>query len=171
MVEAMFITNDTNGCIYNRDGDQFNKGMFLILMTEKNAPMVNGKYHVRAIVRYVTLTQFGPWMMGSCRIGNNKYTLSGAYGSDGLLLDVDHDAFERGIDLPNDLYDAWSNGGGHNGAGNESSMMRKWAHDHIAALYDVKTPCLHAFREFAAIRNGCTNRVAYKLRLDMQYGR
>lgn len=84
-------------------------------------------YPIRAIVRYVRMRQMGHWMMGSARIGTERITLSGSYGSDGLPTSVSDSAYESGVELPQYLYDAWNKGGGWNSAGSEAGMMREWA--------------------------------------------
>ena len=80
-----------------------------------------------AIVRRVALRQFGHFMMGRARLrGNQWITVSGAYGGDGLPRTVD--ALPKdAVLLPRELYDAWSKGGGHNGAGSEAKAIRVWA--------------------------------------------
>jgi len=116
----MYLLND--GHIYYRGTRQcWRRGLFLILMdtAEETA--------LRAIVRKVALQQRGHWMMGRTRIGKYWYTLSGAYGSDGLPLTVKPDAYARGVLVPKHLVDAWKKGGGWNSAGREVSAMRDWA--------------------------------------------
>lgn len=92
-------------------------------------------YPLRAIVRYVRMRQVGHWMMGSARIGSHRITLSGSYGSDGLPTTVPDSVYKLGVPLPQELYDAWSNGGGWNCAGSEAEAMRKWA---LSALVPPK---------------------------------
>lgn len=129
----MFIKVKRSG--YTRDGEQFCSGRFLILMRDKNEkPAMDNstippsiKYNVRGIVRYVAMRQLGHFMMGSARIGNKRIVLSGAYGQDGLLCDVDTDTFNMGTPLPEELYNAWAHGGGWNSAGSEAPLMREWA--------------------------------------------
>lgn len=65
-------------------------------------------------------------MMGRANIGGRWRSVSGAYGSDGLPMEVDALPADA-LPLPRELYDAWSKGGGHNGAGTESDAMRAWA--------------------------------------------
>ncbi len=105
------------------------RARFLILVQDKSQPL--GPNNMRAIVRKVALRQCGHWMMGCARIGGKTITISGSYGSDGLPVTVDTEIYNRGIDLPQDLYNAWSKGGGHNSAGSEAVAMRKWAQENF----------------------------------------
>lgn len=84
-------------------------------------------YPMRAIVRYVRMRQMGHWMMGSARIGSERVTLSGSYGSDGLPSTVSDAVYDAGTEVPTHLVEAWGKGGGWNSAGNEASQMREWA--------------------------------------------
>jgi hypothetical protein len=87
-------------------------------------------YPLRAIVRYVRMKQFGHFMMGSAVVGKHRLILSGSYGSDGLPYTVkDDEVYEAGVELPQELFDKWNNGGGWNGAGSEAPAMRAWALD------------------------------------------
>lgn len=97
----------------------------------------------RAIVRYVRMKQFGQFMMGTARVGKHKLILSGSYGGDGLPKSVPDEVYEAGVELPQELYDAWSNGGGWNGAGSEASAMRTWA---IANFPRTKADVLRRLR-------------------------
>ena len=129
----MFITSKYSG--YNQHGEQSAAGLFLILMTRKGdhgSCLAPGA--TRAVVRYVRMTQLGHFMMGSAQIGPERVVLSGGYGNDGLPTDVSDAAFERGVDVPEDLMIAWNTGGGHNGAGSEADMFRQWAHAHMTQL-------------------------------------
>ena len=122
----MFITGRSS-C--NRYGEQSSQGMFLILMQ----PMEE-EYRdlpIRGLVRRVKLTQLGHWMMGELKIKDHSITLSGAYGSDGLTRDVPKEVYDLGVDLPEELHEAWNKGGGWNGVGSEASLMKKWAIDHV----------------------------------------
>ena len=65
--------------------------------------------------------------MGSAVVGKHRLGLSGSYGSDGLPKSVPDEVYEAGIELPQELYDAWNHGGGWNGAGSEATAMRAWA--------------------------------------------
>ena len=79
-----------------------------------------------AVVRKVALHQLGHWMMGRVRLGAEWATVSGAYGDDGMPMNVDvlpKDAKP----LPLDLYNAWCKGEGWNSAGSEVRVMVEWA--------------------------------------------
>lgn len=104
-----------------------NVGRFLSFQDANNAP-------IRAIVRRVSLRQLGHFMMGFARVGKHRLTVSGAYGADGLVMSVPSDVYERGVELPKTLKDAWSNGGGWNSAGSEADAMREWALENLAEL-------------------------------------
>lgn len=123
----MFVTMRRSG--YTRDGSQFAQGMYLILALPDDAPNNPAIWrdNVRGIVRSVSLRQLGQFMMGRVTIAGHKLSVSGSYGSDGLLKDVPRKVWERGVPLPPALYDAWAHGNGWNGAGNEADAMREWA--------------------------------------------
>lgn len=126
----MFITNKRSG--YNRNGEQFASGKFLILMQETPG---NGpgeiqrvcKAPIRCLVRPTHFTSLGNFCMGFAMIHGRRLTLSGAYGGDGLPVSVDAETYARGLELPDELRGLWSNGKGWNGAGNEMDEMKKWA--------------------------------------------
>ena len=106
---------------------------FLILIQHKDKPL--GPDNFRAIVRKVALHQFGHFMMGTARIKGHSITLSGSYGSDGLPHTTDIDeVYNAAIPVPKELYDAWSEGGGHNSCGTEACAMRDWALKNIKEL-------------------------------------
>lgn len=103
--------------------------LFLLLIQKA------GSDDVKAIVRKIALRQFGPWMMGKVAIYGERYTVSGAYGSDGLPKTVSDKVFDRArVALPADLYEAWSQGGGWNSCGTEAIAMREWAIDNLDKL-------------------------------------
>ena len=79
-----------------------------------------GRHPIRCIVRKVALEQLGHWMMGYARAFGHRITISGSYGSDGLPKNVDREVWDKAIPLPDDLYDAWNKGGGHNSCGSEA---------------------------------------------------
>lgn len=90
-----------------------------------------------AVVRSVTLSQCGHWMMGSLQLAGEAVTVSGAYGSDGLPGDLDKlsEAQQRLlVEVPFDLAVEFWSGGGWNSAGKEAPAMRKWAQEHIRQL-------------------------------------
>ena len=120
----------TGGRAYYRGTEQHaSRGRFLILLSDD--------YHHRAlfaIVRTVALSQCGQFMMGTARVYGHSLVISGAYGSDGLPLNVDRlpepirDRVRAEMKpLPRHLYQLWADGGGWNGAGTEADGMRRWA--------------------------------------------
>jgi hypothetical protein len=124
----MYIRTKYSG--YNRHGEQSSGGMFLILMQSN----VIGDQSMRAVVRYVRLRQIGHFMMGSAQVGKVRLVLSGAYGGDGLPKTVDDATYQRGVPVPAELIEAWSNGGGWNSAGSEAGPFREWALNNLRAL-------------------------------------
>ena len=80
------------------------------------------------------MEQFGPWMMGTMRVGHYEITLSGSYGGDGLPCNVPPAVYRQGVEVPADLIEQWNTGGGHNGAGSEAKAMRAWAAGHLGEL-------------------------------------
>lgn len=125
----MFLSTNRSG--YTRDGSQHASGPFIVLMQGEGAQ----HQHVKAVVRHARLSQLGHWMMGSMRLADYKLTLSGSYGADGLLCTVPDDIYcGFGLELPQELYEAWNKGGGHNCSGSEGPLIRKWAFDNIKQL-------------------------------------
>jgi len=93
------------------------------------------KFPIKAIVRKVSLRQLGHWMMGTARIYGQSVTVSGSYGSDGLILGVHKDIYEKAkVYLPAWLKEKWNKGGGWNSAGSEGPEMRQWALENIKEL-------------------------------------
>ena len=127
----MFITNSRRG--YDRNGQQFASGLFLFLMQPEGG-VASASLPMRCLVRHVALHQLGHWMMGFARVGKHRLTVSGSYGADGLPMSVPQEVYERGIPLPQELYEAWNKGGGWNSAGSEAPLMRKWALEHLKEL-------------------------------------
>jgi hypothetical protein len=126
----MFIGNARGG--YTRDGQQRASGDYLILMQPGDERV--GGNNLRAMVRMVKMSQLGQFMMGTFKAGAHEVTVSGAYGSDGLPATVARELWELGEPLPDDLFEAWNNGGGWNGPGAEAEAMRLWAEANMAAL-------------------------------------
>lgn len=114
---------------YYRGNEQCaSRGWFLILTLPKSTEA--GKHQmkpIRCFVRKVAMRQMGHWMMGSARIRGVSITLSGTYGGDGLTCDVARDLYELGVELPEELYEKWNKGGGHNSGGSEMPALREWA--------------------------------------------
>lgn len=135
----MFLSNSKGGL--NRSGEQFSHGLFLLLMVDGSKDWLRRtpeeKKAVRGLVRFVRMHQFGHFMMARLTVTGHKLSLSGTYGSDGLLLDVPKEVFELGLDLPSELYEAWAKGGGHNSAGSEARVMHKWGLDNMKRLRNL----------------------------------
>lgn len=136
----MFINRTIGG--YTRDGEQFARGRFLCVFHSnqfKRAEETGRDWRehpkelrrkLYATVRYCHLKQFGHWMMGTVSIGGSRVTVSGAYGGDGLPMDLEklpETARSRLVEVPADLAEKFWNGGGHNSAGTEADAMRTWA--------------------------------------------
>jgi len=108
---------------YDRSGNAWSRGKFLIMAIPENGAMKP----IRCFVRHVSMKQFGHWMMGKARIHNQSITMSGSYGCDGLPVTVKNEIYKTGLDLPEELYNAWKNGGGWNCAGSEAKAICDWA--------------------------------------------
>lgn len=123
---------------YNRGGEQFSHGLFLILMVDGDKDWLKRtpeeKKAVRGLVRFVRMGQSGHFMVAFVNIKGHRIYLSGTYGADGLLKDVPHAVYELGLDLPPELYEAWAKGGGHNSAGSEAEAMHRWAQENLKRL-------------------------------------
>ena len=122
----MFITKTRS--YYSGNEQHARRARFLLLVQPKRATISEtcAADNTYALVRKVALAQCGNWMMGRANIGGKWRTVSGAYGSDGLPMDIDTLPADA-VRLPADLYKAWSTGGGWNGAGSEAPAMRAWA--------------------------------------------
>lgn len=113
---------------YTRDGEQFAHGYMLLMLQSKDMPIGEmSRTPIRCLVRYVRLRQLGHFMMGIVHIAGHRLSVSGAYGNDGLPMDVPPEVYDLGVELPADLREAWNKGGGHNSAGSEAPLMREWA--------------------------------------------
>ena len=115
----VFYVSTCPGCIRN-EAERKARGCVTYLQKTTS-------HKIRAIVRYVRMRQMGPWMMGAARVHGESITLSGSYGSDGLPCSVADEVYQIGVELPDELYQAWNTGGGWNGAGSEAKTMRAWA--------------------------------------------
>lgn len=82
---------------------------------------------IRALVRKVALHQCGHFMMGSARAFGKRIPISGSYGADGLPRSVPKEVYEKAVPVPQELLDAWNNGGGWNSCGSEAPLMAEWA--------------------------------------------
>lgn len=85
----MFVSYEHHRAGYNRDGNQFAQGYFLMLFCRPDAKETYEQSEhekLYACVRYVRLSQLGHWMMGYAHVGGKKFTLSGELGNDGLPM-------------------------------------------------------------------------------------
>jgi hypothetical protein len=121
---------------YTRHGQQYAHGRFLVVFSgTENYPEPHPETGrvlpmLYAAVRTVRLTQCGHWMMGSLRLGKDSVSVSGAYGGDGLPMDMDQLSEEQRALLspvPFGLAVEFWSGGGWNSAGSEAQAMREWA--------------------------------------------
>jgi hypothetical protein len=109
----------------------YKKKLFLLMVQ----PKYQTNYPIKLCVRRVVLRQFGHFMMGNARIYGHVVTVSGAYGSDGLPMNVPKEVYDKlSVILPDELYAMWNKGGGWNSCGSEASAMRKWALGCLASL-------------------------------------
>ena len=119
----MFVTNKRRG--YDRSGSQVASGEFLCIFSDtkaKGSEWADEHLKLYAVVLFCSMSQCGHWMMGSVKIGNQKLTVSGTYGNDGLPMDLDKVFPENRKHLssvPKELQDKFWAGGGHNSAGSE----------------------------------------------------
>ena len=120
----MFLSIKNSG--YDRYGQQFASGRFLVLVQPK-LPFDVPPSPIRAIVRYTRMEQCGNFVMGSCRAFGHSVTLSGDYGNDGLSRTVPDVVYDRATPVPAELIEAWNTGRGWNSAGSEAAAMRQWA--------------------------------------------
>ena len=142
----MFIRRGKSG--YNRDGEQYAAGQFLILadhVDTAGGPLnfiknEAGRIKLRAFVRHVHLRQFGHWMTGWTTLYDtdgeaHKIYCDGTYGSNGLPKDMPRKLWDAGVEVPDDMLEVfWSGEGGHNSAGSEGPKIRDWAQANYKAL-------------------------------------
>ena len=124
----MYIQNTP--IYYRGDQQTVQRAPFLLLLQPNQATISEScrPENTYAVVRQVALKQMGHWMMGRANLSGKWVVVSGGYGNDGLPMSIP--TLPRDAQpLPRELYDAWSNGGGHNGPGSEASALRKWAID------------------------------------------
>ena len=115
-----------DGITYYQGGEQrTGRGPFLLLLQTRDSEQIY------ACVRQVALCELGHFMMGRARIEGKTYSVSGAYGHDGLPMTVDRIPADAKL-LPFDLREAWNSGGGWNGAGSEVPAMKQWARENLA---------------------------------------
>jgi hypothetical protein len=125
-----------------RDGEQRARGSFLMLFAldgDTERPR-----QLRAFVRYVSMHQFGHFMMGSALIKvpgcvDLKVGLSGTYGHDGLPRDASMDLWPHLHPVPEEIAKVyWTDTSGHNSAGAEGPSMREWAIANIKTLRKLR---------------------------------
>ena len=127
----MYIQRIENYC--DTHGTQFvRRAPFLILIQSEDREC--GPTNFRAFIRTIGLKQCGHWMMGTARIFNESITISGSYGNDGLPKTVSEKIFLKGFPVPEDLYNEWAYGAGHNSAGSEAESFRIWALENYKQL-------------------------------------
>lgn len=139
---------------YDRDGSQWARGPFLVIICHDTERYANGKRKLRAFVRRATLRQSGHFMNGTivAKLDGKDITIGveGTYGNNGLPHDTgfkNHadkkiaydarpivDLWDVAHDLPEELAQAFWAGGGHNSAGDEGPAMRKWAEENQEML-------------------------------------
>lgn len=145
---------------YDRDGSQWARGPFLVVMCHDTERYADGKKKLRAFVRRATLRQCGHFMMGSILATLNRrpinITVSGTYGNDGLPCDSgfkNHadksiryeerplvNLWDVAHELPEELTRAFWAGDGWNGAGSEGPLMRQWAEENLELLRKWRLP-------------------------------
>jgi hypothetical protein len=130
----MYLGTDDSHTYYATGGQQkHSQGDFLLLLTPEDENVKEN--NLRACVRQVALEEIGHFMMGDARIGGESFTVTGAYGNNGLPMQVPRQIWEDyGEPVPDRLYEEWKEGGGHNSAGTEAGPVREWAEEKLAAL-------------------------------------
>lgn len=135
---------EDKGGYYDSHGQQHSrKGWFLMLMHPEHHWSEREKRkdyftETRALVRKVALSQCGHWMMGTARAFGHSLTVSGAYGADGLIMNVPEEVYEKAYPVPERLMRLSNDGGGWNSAGSEADEMRKWALENLDKLTPKK---------------------------------
>ena len=127
----MFITGGQRS--YTRSGEQKRgSGSFVILVSCDELPL--NKDNFRACVVRMHMEQCGHWVMGNAMIQGKRFTLSGAYGADGLTMTVPKDVFDGCVPVPEELYEMWAHSEGHNTCGREAVSVKEWALANIKEL-------------------------------------
>jgi len=139
---------------YNKDGEQFCKGLFLIIASEPNSKDRRPKLRAKVVTAH--MKQLGHWMMANVTLGSFNVVLSGSYGSDGLPFDFrqhfpnkekenkgkgeimtdkeQNFLWNQFEPMPPELQEQFWEGGGHNTVGKEGPAMREWALRNLALL-------------------------------------
>jgi hypothetical protein len=139
----MFLTSKRG--FHRRNGTQWVCGTFLwVVLPDAPPPGVEHDpsrlYHppfalARAFVRSVTMTQSGHFMSGPITVGPYQGWVEGTYGANGLPDDAPTWVWSAGVQVPEDIMNAWAKGeGGHNGGGAEMLELGKWARQHLREL-------------------------------------
>jgi hypothetical protein len=129
----MYISRDVR-TYYEGTSQCTTRGLFLLLIQPKGG-IESANKPIKALVRKVAMKQLGHFMMGYARIYGQSIVVSGSYGGDGLTCSVPLEIYEKAqVTIPQDLYDAWNHGGGHNSCGSEAPLMRKWALENLESL-------------------------------------
>ena len=125
----MFLTVTRGG--YDRHGQQFAHGPFLIVVLGSDTPF----REARAFVRHARLHQCGHFMMGVAQVGKRQLHLSGSYGSDGLPKHAAQEVYDAAVPIPADIMEVWATStSGHNGPGDEYGASRRGADANISEL-------------------------------------
>lgn len=139
----MFLKTNRFRSGYTSQGEQRAKDLFLAVFSgEENYPDPHPQTGrqlpvLYAVVRTVELRSWGHWMMGSLRLAGAPVTVSGAYGGDGLPMDLSKlSEAQKALltPVPFDLAITFWSGGGHNCAGEEAEAMRGWARANLKQL-------------------------------------
>lgn len=145
---------------YDRDGSEWARGPFLVIMDHETERYPDGVKKLRVFVRRATLRQCGHFMSGTivAKLDGCDITISveGTYGNNGLPHDsgfknhadksIKYDErplvnlWDVAHELPEELTRAFWKGGGHNGAGAEGPSIRKWAEENQEMLRRWRRP-------------------------------
>lgn len=138
----MFVKDATTGFVRGSH-QQKSSGYFLVLLKPDYRVGTEAynetKGDLRALIRHCTMKQMGHYMMGKVRIANETFTMTGTYGNSGLPKRIDPEIWENAVPLPEELYEAWKTGGGHNSAGSEAEAMHEWANQNFDELHNAGT--------------------------------
>lgn len=140
----VFLTNTSSG--YNRDGEQFCEGKFLIIFDHPDDKDFSKKRELCCLVKNVHMRQVGNWMMALVTFPSYVLSLSGSYGGDGLPCSPHSDdgrnwlrqLWPRLHVVPPEIVDLFWNDNGHNSSGKNGPAIRDWATAHITELAKLK---------------------------------